>query len=192
MCHLLPCAENDPLPPKQCHQGPLPSQSTRGQSVLVWHKGRTSFSLWWCSQFKQIKECWAQRTSLRREGWKHGRREGRGWERERERPSGRTKWESMEGGRRDKSKRGNGSAESAFYSFQLLENWATELGGTKTQTNCCLENKSSFLSISPRCSVGPCWGSGFKRCTVDGVRFQTLEHDKNSSREEKRKIMKHS
>lgn len=118
-------------PPKNRHPGRLPSKSTRGQSALVWHNRGTSFVLLWCSQFKQRKECWERGTSLWREGGKDGRREGRRMrQRERERSSEENKVREHEGDRfvcvcvcvygGHKSKRGNGSAESAFYSLQLL------------------------------------------------------------------------
>lgn len=119
--HPQPCTGNE-HPPKR-HPGRLLSKSTRGQSVLVWHNRRTSFVLFWCSQFKQREECWERGTILLRGGGKDGRREG-------ERSSERNKVREQEGDRfvcvhvcvctgGDKSKRGNGSAESAFYSLQL-------------------------------------------------------------------------
>lgn len=184
-----------------CHPGLLPSQSTRGQSAFVWHNRGTSFVLLWCSQFKQRKECWEQGTSLWREGGKDGRREGR-------RMRERTKWESARetdlyvcvcvwGGTNLREEMGALRVLSTpFSSSHSWEIWSTELGGTNTQTqiNCCLENKPSFLFISLRCSVSPCWSSGSKRCGVNGARFQTLEHEKriHSVKKKKGKIMKHT
>lgn len=112
-------------PLKKRHPSWLPSKSTRGQTVLVWHNRGTLFVLLWCSQFKQRMES-GGRVSGEKVGKTGGERKA-GWERD---EVERTKWESARRQicvcacvcvyRGHKSKGGNGSAESAFYSLQLL------------------------------------------------------------------------
>lgn len=136
---------------KKRHPGRLPSKSTRGQSALVWHNRKTSFALLWCSQFKLGKECCERGTSLRREGGKDGRREGRRM-REKERDQvKRTKWKSARetnlcvceyvwicvymGGTNLREEMGALRVLSTpFSSSHSWEIWSTELGGTNTQT----------------------------------------------------------
>lgn len=146
-----------------------------------------------------------ERVSGERVGKTGGERQG-GWERERDQVK-RTKWEGTRetdlcvcecvcvcvyiymGGTNLREEKGALRVLSTpFSSSHSWEIWSTELGGTNTQTqiNCCLENKSSFPFISLRCSISPSWSSGSKHCCVNGARFQTLEHEKNSFHGEKR------
>lgn len=87
-----------------------------------------------------------------------------------------------------KSKRGNGSVESFLLpSAPHIDERSEALGWVaQTQINCRLENKSSFPFISLWCSISLCRSSGSKRCCVNGARFQTLEHEKNSLHGEKK------